>query len=167
MLICTITITAYFGFNTNHGSAHMKHSSLSFFLSLEHERSWFPVHFSAEISVYTGNTGDFKPCVTVLEKHFHLRSILLARHNHKVQILFELGSHFVAPTRHTHTHFRASSLDENNEAVWCETTMGRNERSRLFRTHESSSVHLDHERPLRHRTETPWRSADFMKGYRI
>lgn len=42
--------------------------------------------------------------------------------------------------------------------------MRRNERSRLFRTHESSSVHLDHERPLWVGTETPWRSADFYEG---
>lgn len=52
------------------------------------------------------------------------------------------------------------SLVENNEAFWCVTTMGHNERSRLFRTHESPSVHLGFERPLRNRrrdaTEVCW-----------
>lgn len=54
-------------------------------------------------------------------------------------------SHFVTSSSHTCT----SSPDENNEAVWCATATGPNERSRLFRTHESSSVHLERERPLR------------------
>lgn len=54
-------------------------------------------------------------------------------------------SDFVTSSSHTCT----SSPDENNEAVWCATATGPNERSRLFRTHESSSVHLERERPLR------------------
>lgn len=39
-----------------------------------------------------------------------------------------------------------------------------NERSRLFRTHESPSVHLDHEQPLRLGTETTEASAESMEG---
>lgn len=54
-------------------------------------------------------------------------------------------SDFVTSSSHTCTSFP----DENNEAVWCATATGPNERSRLFRTHESSSVHLERERPLR------------------
>lgn len=41
-----------------------------------------------------------------------------------------------------------------------------NEKSRLFRTHESPSVHLDHEQPLWLGTETTEVSSESMKGSR-
>lgn len=76
---------------------------------------------------------------------FQRKAIILAAKPQRAEFIWTY-SHFVTSSSHTCTSFP----DENNEAVWCATATGPNERSRLFRTHESSSVHLERERPLRH-----------------
>lgn len=77
-------------------------SAVSLLKKLKYER--FQFHLIFPKFYVNSETSDLKVLchkTHFLEKHFNLCSFLLAKHNHKVQISFELGSHFVTPTRHT------------------------------------------------------------------